>query len=445
MTDQRLERIVKTVVAGAVAVVVAFLVLGGTPQSTDWTAAAFFTAMGILSTLLSYPVGRATTGSISFLPFLSVATVAPNIAAVLTVAVSVTVAEAIQRRPLLKASFNVGQDILAIGLAIAVFLAVGGEPITAEVPKILPVVALAGTYFFINKLAVSTIVAAVSRSSVPTQWLKSVRGSLLYDALSTPLVALLSIVYVSKGPAWTALAALPMIGIRQLYRMVFALEKVNEELLQLMVASIEARDPYTSGHSQRVARYARLIAASAGLSGRLSERAVIAALLHDVGKIYEEFAPILRKPGPLTDQEFSVMKSHPIKSAQLVAKVSHFADLVPAVRAHHEAWDGSGYPERMSGAGIPLTARIVALADTIDAMSTSRPYRAAMTSDVVREEIRSQSGRQFDPGICAKLLQPAVWRAMEVEIAEANEEFPIAAVDDETAGTTAEYSMRQAG
>lgn len=441
MTDQRLERIVQTIVAGAVAVVVAFLVLGDAPKSTDWIAAAFFTAMGILSTLLSYPVGRATTGSISFLPFLSVATVAPNIAAVLTVAVSVTVAEAIQRRPLLKASFNVSQDILGIGLAIAVFLAVGGEPITAEVPKILPVVALAGTYFFINKLAVSTVVAAVSRSSVPTQWLKSVRGSLLYDALSTPLVALLSVVYVSKGPAWTALAALPMIGIRQLYRMVFALEKVNEELLQLMVASIEARDPYTSGHSQRVARYARLIAASAGLGGRLAERAVIAALLHDVGKIYEEFAPILRKPGPLTDQEFSVMKSHPIKSAQLVAKVSHFADLVPAVRAHHEAWDGSGYPERMCGSEIPLTARIVALADTIDAMSTSRPYRAAMTSDVVREEIRSQSGRQFDPGICAKLLQPAVWRAMETEITEANEEFPIAAVDDETKGRTAEYSI----
>lgn len=433
------ERIVAVVVLGALAVGLGLSVLGGMPTGADWGAAAFFAGLGLLATLLSYPVGRATSGSISFLPFLTVAAVAPNVAAVLAVAASVTVAEIVQRRALIKASFNVAQDVLGIGLAIAVFRTLAPAESAAGAPsQVTQVFALAATYFFVNKLAVSTVIAVSTGASVFTQWIKSVRGSILYDALSTPLVILLAAVYSSKGPVWAALAALPMLGIRQLYRMVFALEKINEELLQLMVASIEARDPYTSGHSQRVSRYAQLIAQVAGLNGKWVDRAVVAALLHDVGKIFEEFAPILRKPGRLTEEEYLVMQSHPIKSAELVAKVSHFADLVPAVRAHHEAWDGSGYPDQLRGENIPVIARIISIADTIDAMSTSRPYRAAMSAELVREEIRVQSGKQFDPRLCEAILSPTAWRRMEAEIVSANIAHPIAH-RSETEGRTAEF------
>lgn len=441
MSAKNVERIVGVIVLGAIAVVVGFMFVGSTPTPEDWGAAAFFAGMGLLATLLSYPVGRSTSGSISFLPFLAVATVSPNVAAILAVAASVTIAELAQRRTLIKAVFNVAQDVLGVGLAITVLLALSPRDPGLEVtPRVTQVFALAATYFFINKLAVSTVIAASTGASVLTQWLKSVRGSILYDALSTPLVILLAAVYTTKGPVWAALVALPMLGIRQLYRMVFALEKINEELLQLMVASIEARDPYTSGHSQRVSRYAQLIAQNAGLNGKWVERAVVAALLHDVGKIYEEFAPILRKPGRLTQDEFLVMQSHPIKSAELVAKVSHFADLVPSVRAHHESWDGSGYPDQLRGDQIPVLARVIALADTIDAMSTSRPYRAAMSPELVREELRVQAGRQFDPKICVALLAPAAWARMEAEIVSANLEYPLVA-RPEVDGRTAEFNV----
>lgn len=440
-TEKRVRRIVETVAVGALVALAAFFALGTVPSAEHWIAAAFFTAFGALATALAYPTSRGTSGNISFLPFMSVAIVAPNAAALCAVVVSMLLGEAMQRRQMIKLVFNTAQQTFTVAVAIAVYLSLGGKSMLHGAPEWPQFAALVATYFVVNKLAVSTVIASSSKGSTFQHWARSMRGSVVYDALALPLIVLLAWLYAEQGVVWTALAALPMLGIRQLYRMVFALEKVNEELMQLMVASIEARDPYTSGHSQRVARYARVIASTAGLSGRHADRAVVAALLHDVGKIYEEFAPILRKPGRLTDAEFAVMKSHPIKSAELIGKVTHFIDLVPAVRAHHEAWDGQGYPDQLVGNAIPLAARVIALADTIDAMSTSRPYRAAMSAEVVREEIRSQSGRQFDPAICELLLRPAAWRAIELEIEMANQEYPLNYADSSISGRTAEFSL----
>src|SRR5690606_10766005 len=219
---------------------------------------------------------------------------------------------------------------------------------------------------------------------------------------------------------------------------VYALEKVNEELLQLMVASIEARDPYTSGHSQRVSRYARTIARLAGVNAKQLERIEVAALLHDVGKIHEEFAHILRKPGRLSDEEFAIMRLHPIRSAELVSKVTHFADIVPSVRAHHETWVGTGYPDKLAGEAIPVGARTIALADTIVAMTTSRPYRAGLTMDQVRAELVSESGRQFDPQLVAAITSPFAWAQICQEVLRAQLELPAtshdAAADSVSAG-----------
>lgn len=251
------------------------------------------------------------------------------------------------------------------------------------------------------------------------------RLSAFYDILALPLIYFFAHAYVSLGPEWSAAIAVPMLGLRQIYKSNVALAKINEELLQLIVAAIEARDPYTSGHSQRVAKYARVIARVSGIGTRATERIAIAALLHDVGKIHEEFAPVLRKPGRLTDEEYEVMKTHSAKSAVLVGKVSHFADLVPLIHAHHEAWDGSGYPLGLSDAKIPLGARVIAIADTIDAMSTSRPYRRAMTNEEVRQELRREAGRQFDPALCERVLTDSSWREITREIEIAVSEYPV--------------------
>lgn len=412
------------VAVGALCSLAAFAVFADHPTAAQWKAALFFTAFGSLASGLSYRTASGTSGNVGFLPFISISLLAPNVAALIAIAVSMVIGELVVRRPVVKLVFNTSQQVFSVACAIALFSALGGESALTAPIRALPFVALVGLYFTLNKLAVSTVISVTTGVTTWGHWIKSIRGSAIYDALSMPLIVVFAVAYARLGPAWTGLLVLPTLGIRQLYRTVFVLEKVNEELLQLMVASIEARDPYTSGHSQRVARYAREIARLAGLPSRQIERVEIAALLHDVGKIHEEFAQILRKPGRLSVVEFEMMKLHPVRSAELVAKVTHFADLVPAVRAHHETWDGSGYPDQLVGDAIPLAARVIALADTIDAMTTSRPYRAGMELEEVRHEIEKECGRQFDPKLASAITTPQLWSQVSQVVVRAQLDYP---------------------
>lgn len=425
MTAIRVQRIVGRMAVGAVLAAAASLAYGEIPSANQWYAAAFFAGFGLLASVLGYSTSKATNGSIGFLPFLSIAVISPNSAAVLTVFVSMLAAELLARRELIKATFNIAQYVFAEALAIAVYVALGGDSIFDGRPTIVPFLAMVATFLTVNKLAVSTVVAASSGSNTREHWVRSMRQSASYDILAVPLIYFFAQAYVTLGPQWSAALGVWTLGLRQMYKTNVALQKINEELLQLIVAAIEARDPYTSGHSQRVARYAGVIARASGLSARVVDRVVIAALLHDVGKIHEEFAPILRKPGRLTDEEYEIMKTHSLKSANLVGKVSHFADLVPLIHAHHEAWDGSGYPRALSGNEIPIGARIIAIADTIDAMSTSRPYRRAMSESEVFAELARESNRQFDPKLAAVLLTDDARKDLASEIALAAIEYPV--------------------
>jgi putative nucleotidyltransferase with HDIG domain len=203
---------------------------------------------------------------------------------------------------------------------------------------------------------------------------------------------------------------IPILGLRQVHKANIDLERINRELLELLVKSIEARDAYTSGHSRRVQHYSVLIGRVLGLSERDLEFVSRAALLHDVGKIYEKYAPILAKADRLTPDEWTTMQEHPIDGANLVATMSNLRSIVPAIRHHHENWDGSGYPDGLAGESIPLAARVITFADTIDAMTSERPYRLPLTESQVRAEIIRCRGRQFDPAIADRLLASATWR-----------------------------------
>jgi len=176
-----------------------------------------------------------------------------------------------------------------------------------------------------------------------------------------------------------------------------------------MVKSIEARDPYTSGHSRRVQQFSITIARAIGLSERQIEHVGRAALLHDVGKIYEKYAGVLSKQDKLTPEEWAIIKDHPVDGANLVATMTRLRDLVPAVRHHHENWDGTGYPDRIGGEAIPIAARIIRFADTIDAMTTDRPYRRPLTEAQVKAEVIRCRSSQFDPSIADQLLASPLW------------------------------------
>lgn len=399
--------------AAAAAVSVYALVPAG--NALRWQPAVCFAMLGIFAQALGHTIGRGARGSISFIPFVSLTLLTPDIVAVLTVAVVVAIVEVATRRERLKAVFNVAQHALAISCALLIYRATGGVALIErpeafthvsqqQASLYLPSVALIITFLFVNNVAVSGAIAVSERRKLIDTLRANSLNAVLYDVLSLPFVLMFVGVYSVWGATGAILLAAPMLAVRQLYKTNWQLQRTNQELLQLMVAAIEARDPYTSGHSKRVSSSAKLIGQCLGLAGRDLERLTTAALLHDVGKIHQVFAPILQKPGKLTPEERDVMETHPIKSAELVSNVSHLHEVVKPVLHHHENWDGSGYPHGLVGEQIPLESRIIMIADTIDAMTTDRPYRKALGEAEVRKELVKFKGIQFDPTICDAFL-----------------------------------------
>lgn len=183
-------------------------------------------------------------------------------------------------------------------------------------------------------------------------------------------------------------------------RLYEAQERQVVELATALAEAIEKRDPYTGGHIHRVVAYSVLLGRELGLARTELERLRLAATLHDVGKISVPDA-ILSKPAPLDDEEREVMARHTTDGAEIVECITGFRDLVGGIRHHHERLDGQGYPDRLHGDEIPLHARIIAVADTFDAMTTSRPYRQALTVEAAVREIVRCSGTQFATEVVA--------------------------------------------
>jgi HD-GYP domain-containing protein (c-di-GMP phosphodiesterase class II) len=168
--------------------------------------------------------------------------------------------------------------------------------------------------------------------------------------------------------------------------------------IRMLAAAIDEKDPYTRGHSDRVAKYSLIIGREMGLGEDDLDKIRISALLHDVGKIGVDDR-VLKKPGALTPEEFDLMKQHPSKGANIMRPVAQLADMLPGIELHHEHVDGRGYPYGLSGDKIPLMARIIAAADTLDAMTTNRPYQSGKDLDFSMSLIRKLAGTKFDPAV----------------------------------------------
>jgi putative nucleotidyltransferase with HDIG domain len=179
-------------------------------------------------------------------------------------------------------------------------------------------------------------------------------------------------------------------------------------VLHALTATIDAKDPYTCGHSQRVALITRKLAERLGFDAERTRRLYLTGLLHDIGKIGVP-ERILCKPGKLTDEEFETIKAHPTIGAKILSGIRQLDDVIDGILAHHERLDGRGYPGGLDGDRMPMAGRIVGLADGLDAMTSDRTYRAAMSAERAVEEIRGHCGTQFDPAVVDVLL------AMDVE------------------------------
>src|SRR5437870_4688082 len=385
--------------------------------SRCWNALAAFALLGIVSDSFFFriPFAKVNT-SVGFIPFLaSVAILGHPWPMAVSGLTALIVDTFVRRKPAIKVWFNTAQYMLASGLGGLVYTSLGGIVSLDEFSfSLVPFLALVVTFFIVNHGSVSLAVSFSSRGvSVREAWGRISGSALLTDLFSSTLAVLLVFLYVKLQFLGLAIIVFPLFLARQHYQMNLQLQEELEEKLELMVKAMEARDPYTSGHSRRVAEYAMAIARELKLSSTELDQIKSAALLRDVGKIYEEFAPLLRKEGRLTPEERIVIRSHVVRSAQLVATAARLRGPVEAIiRYHHENFDGSGYPDGIANYQIPIGARIIMVADTLDAMTTDRPYRKALTLATAIEELEKYAGRQFDPDLVRLVSRSASIRAL---------------------------------
>ena len=186
------------------------------------------------------------------------------------------------------------------------------------------------------------------------------------------------------------------------------LERLSVATLEALVNALEAKDPFIRGHSARVADLGAMIAAELGMNDEQVEQVRMAGRLHDIGKIGIR-EDILTKQGPLTADEYELVKQHVVIGSQILAPLAHLGDVIAFVRSHHERWDGQGYPDRLRGEEITLGARVLGAAEIFDALTTARPYQEKMPPDVAVERMRDLAGSVLDPGVY-QALEAAVRR-----------------------------------
>jgi putative nucleotidyltransferase with HDIG domain len=405
------------------ACVASVLVWQTSPVGEDFSLAtigtlALLALLALLAELMIFLLPQGATGSISFIPYIAAFVLVPNVAALVAIGATNSLADIAKRRGSQKVLFNSAQLVISYALAITLYRLLGGvsllaiksqtvSEITAHIG--LPLTAAYVVVFVVNMFLVSHVVALATNKPTLQVWRINSASTVGLDILALPLVFVFAVVYAKWGAMVASFLWVPILGVRQMNTTNLELAQTNRELLELMVKSIEARDPYTSGHSRRVREYAIKIAKLVGIAPADVEKIGTAALLHDVGKIYDKYAPILAKEERLTPEEWAIIKEHPVDGANLIATMTKLRELVPAVRHHHENWDGTGYPSGLKDVDIPLASRIIIFADTFDAMTTERPYRGPLGEEVVRAEILRCRGRQFDPEIADRLLASDFW------------------------------------
>ena len=181
-------------------------------------------------------------------------------------------------------------------------------------------------------------------------------------------------------------------------------ERLTIQMVKALANTIDAKDSYTNGHSTRVAEYSVMLAKHMGYAGEKLEHLYYAAVLHDIGKIGVP-REIINKPSRLTDEEYAMIKSHPVTGSNILKEVTEIPDIAIGAKYHHERYDGKGYPDGLSDTDIPELARIIGVADAYDAMTSKRSYRDVLAQDIVREEILKGKGTQFDPEIAEVMLE----------------------------------------
>jgi HD-GYP domain-containing protein (c-di-GMP phosphodiesterase class II) len=322
----------------------------------------------------------------------------------------------VRRRPLQKAVFNTTQiGVSVIGASLALGAIRGAPGLSANPKFFIGFLAAIAIFWFLNTWLVSLAIHFWYGESTQRFWRRNYQWAWVYELSSAPIALVVAFAYDRLTIVGLILVTLPTLMVRLAYSQYLDLKRTYNETVRTMVKIIEMHDPYTAGHSDRVANYARRLCVALNVSPAKTERIELAAYLHDLGKINLDLTGIVRKAGKLTEEERRLIRMHPVMSADLANQVSYFkGEIEEMIRHHHENWDGSGYPHGLRGEEIPFGARIILLADAFDAMTTSRVYREALDIEFVKEEFRKFAGIQFDPELVPVFLDKVVKDGSEI-------------------------------
>lgn len=370
--------------------------------SLNWSLIAVLGALSLLAEWLAFSIPFGGTVSLAFgIHYAAVLLGGPLVGAVVALFGAVSPQDVSSGKPPIRMAFNAAQFVLSALAAGAVYVGLGGQPLlgapTASLQQwIWPALVAAPIQAVVNMALVGAAMALSSGITMRRVWASTFRSYLVNMLALTLLGLVLAQLVVAAGFVSVGLLVIPFLVARQTFRVYQQQTDAYINTVKSLVAAVEAKDPYTRGHSERVADLARDTAVHMGLGAREVERITWAALLHDIGKIALSTA-LLRKPTRLTHLEMAEVRSHPSLASEILAEIDFLDDIVPFVAAHHEWHDGRGYPLGLSGDDIPLGARILAVADSYDAMTSTRPYRPALPADEARRELKRGALTQFDP------------------------------------------------
>lgn len=378
--------------------------LGDSPLP-GWEFAVFF-ALALIAESMPVDLPRYQgTISVSFVVlYASVLILGPGLGMLVASLGSICRREISGELPLWKVLFNRAQLGLAAGCSGLVFSQLGGVFGSVDVGRdLLPLVAGGLVYVAINFGLIAMYVALDQRLPVSHVWTVNLRWSVPHSLALLPVAFLLAAVYQSVGVLGMMFFLFPLLVGRYSYTMYNEMRGMFLSTISALAAALEAKDPYTQGHAERVSRLAVRLARELKLSEGDAELMSYVGTLHDIGKIGVHDA-ILKKPGVFRREEFEEMKVHPEVGARIIRDIKALGKGAAWVRHHHEHYDGSGYPDGLAGEAIPLGARIISVADAFDAMVSGRPYRQARTPEDAARELVRCAGTQFDPEIVERMV-----------------------------------------
>jgi HD-GYP domain-containing protein (c-di-GMP phosphodiesterase class II) len=404
-------------IAAAIPIVVGSVWLGR--DTFSWTDLLLLAALYVVSDSIgargSQDSAMIALGSISALAAL------PLIGPYGAVVLACSGALVAYRSPIVKRVFNAAQLVLAAGAASLVYTALGGEAIRSDSFPwlLLPFVAALAAHCVVNGFLVAVIVHLAQgipfRIIVQGTMVKSLPGYVGYGLFGLLLAVLWDKDGAAIGPASALLLLVPLFVARWAYAQYAEEQQAYDRTVRALMTAVETKDLYTRGHSERVSAGSVLIARVIGMREDRVSSLRYAGMLHDVGKLGVP-TRVLQKSGRLTEGEFAAIQRHPMQGHEIVREIEFLDEAMAGIMHHHERIDGMGYPMGLAGEDIPEFARVIAVADAFDSMTTTRSYRGARTIEEAIVELRRCAGTQFDPAFVEAMIEAVETQGWSPEV-----------------------------